>query len=121
MPTPTSTVSLPPEEKMVYNESANNSTVTATVGKEFIIALKENPTTGFMWNATVTSGLTILNDTYTPDAAAAGMVGVGGTHSWVLTGTETGQQHFRAVYMRSWDNLTGSEDAYVLNVNVVKA
>ncbi len=121
MPTPTVLVTMPLKEMMSYNESANNSTVNVTAGEEFKIDLKENPTTGYMWNATVTSGLEILNDTYTPDAAASGMVGVGGTHSWILTGKDAGMQKFEAVYMRSWENVTGSEDAYVLNVNVIKA
>ncbi len=118
------TTQVPPvqqEKPMVYNESANNSTVTVFTGKEFVIELRENPTTGYMWNATVTSGLTILNDTYTMDAAPGGMVGVGGTHSWILTGTEAGLQQFRATYMRPWENVTGSEEKFILNVNVVKA
>lgn len=119
MPTPTQIPTVQPEERMVYNESANNSTVNVTAGKEFVIELRENPTTGYMWNATVTSGLLIVNDTYAMDAAAPGMVGVGGTHSWLLKGTGTGMQQFRATYMRSWENVTGSEDRYVLNVNVV--
>lgn len=115
------TTQVPPvqeEKPMVYNESANNSTVTVTAGKEFVIELRENPTTGYMWNATVTKGLMIINDTYTLDAAGAGMVGVGGTHSWLLKGTEAGQQQFKATYMRSWENVTGSEESYLLNVNV---
>lgn len=37
---------------MVYNESANNSTVTVSTGKEFVIELRENLTTGYSWNAT---------------------------------------------------------------------
>ncbi len=118
------TTQVPPvqqEKPMVYNESANNSTVIVSTGKEFVIELRENPTTGYMWNATVTSGLTILNDTYTMDAAPGGMVGVGGTHSWILAGTEAGLQQFRATYMRSWENVTGSEEKFILNVNVVKA
>lgn len=121
MATPTQEVVMSPEEMTSYNESANGSTVNTTIGEEFLISLRENPTTGYMWNATVTSGLTILNDTYTMDAAPEGMVGVGGTRSWLLTGTEAGMQKFEAVSMRPWENVTGSEDSFVLNVNVVNA
>lgn len=118
------TTQVPPvqqEKPMVYNESANNSTVTVSTGKEFVIELRENPTTGYSWNATVTPGLLIVNDIYTMDTTAQGMVGVGGTHSWMLKGSETGPQQFRATYMRPWENVTGSEEKFILNVNVVKA
>lgn len=119
-PTPTVAATSPPEMIMSYNESANNSTISTPIGKEFRIDLRENPTTGYMWNATVTSGLVIQNDSYTIDNAAPGMVGVGGTRSWLISGTEAGLQHFRAIYSRPWENVTGSEESFVLNVNVVK-
>jgi inhibitor of cysteine peptidase len=121
MPTPTEAVTIPQKEIATYNESANGSTINVTAGKEFMIDLKENPTTGFRWIATMTSGLKVLNGTYTPDAAAAGMVGVGGTRSWKLTGTEEGMQQFKAVYLRPGVNVTGSEESYVLMVKVAKA
>lgn len=121
MATPTPEVIMPPEEMTSYNESANGSTINATIGEEFLISLRENPTTGYMWNASVSSGLAILNDTYAMDAAPEGMVGVGGTRSWALTGTVAGMQKFEAVSMRPWENVTGSEDSFVLNVNVVNA
>jgi inhibitor of cysteine peptidase len=120
MPTSTTAVTTPPEEIVSYNESANGSIINVTAGKEFMIDLKENPTTGYRWVATMTSGLKVLNGTYTPDAAAAGMVGVGGTRSWKLTGTQGGMQQFKAVYMRPGENVTGSEESYVLIVTVAK-
>jgi len=121
MPTPTKAVTMPQSEIVSYNESANGSTINVTAGNEFMIDLKENPTTGYRWIATMTSGLKVLNGTYTPDAAAAGMVGVGGTRSWKLTGTKDGTQQFKAVYMRPGENVTGSEESYVLVVKVAGA
>jgi predicted secreted protein len=85
-----------------------------------VIQLAENPTTGYSWNATVTSGLTIIDDAYEPYPQSRGMVGAGGTHFWILSGTAAGEQKFSAIYMRPWENVTGSEDTFVLNVLVEK-
>jgi inhibitor of cysteine peptidase len=46
------------------------------------------------------------------------MVGVPGTHYWILSGTAAGQQKFSAIYKRPLENVTGSEETFVLNVLV---
>jgi inhibitor of cysteine peptidase len=122
-PTPTAvpTTSAPVggNDMKVYNETANGTIVKIPLGTGgCIVQLAENPTTGYSWNATVTSGLAIVNDTYTQDPVSQGMVGAGGIHSWILKGTAAGEQKFSAVYMRSWENVTGSEDKFVLNILV---
>lgn len=83
------------------------------------IYLKENPTTGFRWNATVTSGLTIENDTYIADPVKPGIVGSGGMHYWLVRSIERGNQTFDAVYMRSWEPITGNETRYTMDIQVV--
>jgi inhibitor of cysteine peptidase len=105
----------------VYNETANGTTVKIPLGSGgLVVQLTENPSTGYSWNATVTSGLTIVGDSYEPDPQSQGMVGAPGTHFWILSGTEAGEQKFSAVYMRPWENVTGSEETFVLNVLVEK-
>ncbi len=83
------------------------------------IYLKENPTTGFQWNATVTSGLRIENDTYGPDPVKPGVAGSGGMHYWLFRGIAKGNQTFDAVFMRSWEPVTGNESRYTMNIQVV--
>jgi inhibitor of cysteine peptidase len=118
-PVPTTSAPVGGNDMKVYNETANGTTVKIPLGTGgCIVRLAENPTTGYSWNATVTSGLTIVNDTYTQDPASQGMAGAGGTHSWTLMGTMEGQQKFAAVYKRPWENTTGSEDTFVLNILV---
>jgi putative hemolysin/predicted secreted protein len=108
-------------KKMVtITDADNGKTTDIAQGTRFAVELKENPTTGFMWNATVSSGLEILSSDYQQDKAAPGMVGVGGTHTWVLLAKDLGTQKFSAVYRRSWEPVTGNETAFVANVNVVK-
>lgn len=57
-----------------------------------IISLPENPTTGYQWEVQMEPEgvLTPDCDTYTADEAAEGMVGTGGTHTWIFSGTAEG-------------------------------
>ncbi|OPX64426.1 MULTISPECIES: DUF333 domain-containing protein [unclassified Methanoregula] len=108
-------------KKMVtLTEADKGKTEDIAQGTRFAVQLKENPTTGFQWNATVSSGLTIQSSDYQQDKAAEGMVGVGGTRTWVVVANDLGTQKFSAVYMRSWEPVTGNETGYSVNVNVVK-
>ena len=122
MPTtavPTTTVPINMTDFDVYNETANNTTAKIPLGSGgLMVRLVENPSTGYSWNATVTSGLTIVDDYNEPGPSSQGMVGVPGTHYWILSGTAAGQQKFSAIYKRPLENVTGSEDTFVLNVLV---
>ncbi len=106
------TVTMP----MVYNESADGSTITMPVDGKFVVVLAENPTTGYSWNVTVTSGLEILNNTYI--APGTGLVGAGGSHQWDVKAIASGQQEFSGIYMQPWMNATGNETTFTLMVNV---
>jgi predicted secreted protein/putative hemolysin len=99
-------------------ESGKTEDIAQTT--RFAIQLRENPTTGFGWDATVSSGLGIQSSDYQQDTAAEGMAGVGGTRTWVITANDLGTQKFSASYRRSWEPLTGNETAFNVNINVVK-
>jgi predicted secreted protein len=110
------------EKKMVtFTDADNGRTEDIMQGTKFAVHLKENPTTGFQWNATLPPGLELVSDEYVTDAHAEGMVGVGGVRTWVLLAKETGTQEFSAAYRRSWEPVTGSETAFAITVNVLKA
>jgi predicted secreted protein/putative hemolysin len=110
------------EKKMVtFTDADKGSTVTVTEGTKFAVELAENPTTGFQWQATLSPGLELVSDDYQVDAHAEGMVGVGGTRTWIILAKESGDQTFSATYKRSWETATGSETAYSLTINVEKA
>lgn len=109
-------------KKMVtITEAENGKTQDIAQATRFAVTLKENPTTGFMWNATVSPGLEIQSSDYQQDKAPEGMVGVGGTRTWVILAKDLGDQKFSASYRRSWEPVTGNETAFVANVKVVKA
>jgi inhibitor of cysteine peptidase len=113
--TPTATPS--PGTMAVFNQSDNNKTVEIKNGETFKVILDENPSTGYSWNVSVTSGLTIVNDTYLPPVTD--LLGVSGMHEWHVKATGTGDQQFSGVYKRPWEPVFGNETTYVLNVKVV--
>ena len=120
-PASTTTSTAPEGKKMVtFTEKDNGTTVEIAAGSRFAIQLEENPTTGFMWNATTTAGLEILSSDYVENSHAAGMTGVGGIRTWVLTTPGPGEPVFTAVYKRSWEPVTGNETAYILTVHAVR-
>ncbi len=111
----------PAGKKMVtLTESDDGKTVSIAQNTRFAIQLRENPTTGFSWNATVTPGLVIQSSDYQQDKAAPGMVGVGGTRTWIILANETGTQKFSAVYSRSWEPVTGNETSFSADIRVEK-
>lgn len=108
-------------KKMVtFTDTENGKTEDIAQGTRFAVQLRENPTTGFGWNATVSSGFEIRSSDYQQDKAAEGMVGVGGTRTWVIVAKDLGTQTFSASYRRSWEPVTGNETTFGVNVNVVK-
>jgi inhibitor of cysteine peptidase len=100
----------------VYTESNNGQTVSVAKESMVTINLKENPTTGYSWQVTVSDGLTIVSDEYIPDKVPAGMVGSGGTHVWKVQPQDAGTFTFHGIYMQPWMNVTGSESTYTLNI-----
>jgi inhibitor of cysteine peptidase len=100
----------------VYGAEDNGTTVTANAGSTLTIRLAENPSTGFAWNESCSQGLTIINSNY---IQGANMPGAPGTHEWTIKAGEKGLQQFTAIYKRSWEPLTGNENSFVLNINVV--
>jgi len=104
---------------VTYTEADNGKTGDIAQNTRFAIELAENPTTGFMWNATLSPGLELQSSDFRQSPAATGMVGVGGTHTWIILAKDTGNQKFSAIYRRSWETVTGNETAYSANIRVV--
>ena len=101
-----------------FDEGSNGKTVTLAPYSTVTIRLKENPTTGYSWVATLPEGLSVVSDVYTPDAVPTGIVGSGGTHTWKLQPSQFGTYTFRAIHMQPWMNVTGSEETYTLTLVV---
>ena len=100
------------------NGTQSGSLETMALNDTRSIYLKENPTTGYVWNATVSSGLIVDEDSYVADPVKPGIVGSGGMHFWLIRGVEKGNQTFDAVYKRPWEPASVNDTRYVLNLIV---
>ena len=115
----TATPAAEAKNTVTFTEADNGKTESVTQNSQFSVVLAENPSTGFMWNATLSPGLELLSD-YHKDDPSAGRPGAGGTHTWTMVAKEQGDQKFSAIYKRSWEPVTGNETAYSVNIRVVK-
>ncbi|TAH63396.1 MAG: hypothetical protein EWM52_07885, partial [Methanosarcina mazei] len=85
--------------------------------------LKDNPSTGYLWELNLSQGLNLtdINGTfYSPDSQedTPPLVGAGGVREWEIKADSEGAQQVTAVYKRPWENETGTEDRFILNVDV---
>lgn len=101
---------------MTANESITN--LTAAIGDTILISLKENPTTGYTWNVTNSSGLELTGDSFEMDTVKEGMAGAGGVHSWMVRTVAAGNQSFSGIYKRSWESDSPDDERYNLAVSV---
>ncbi len=79
-------------------------TINTGVNQEFVIALDSNPTTGYGWEADYDeSMLSLVEDKYSPDEKAKGLVGAGGTQYYQFKALKTGKTEITLTYKRSWE------------------
>jgi inhibitor of cysteine peptidase len=91
--------------------------VSVKNGENFTVILIDNPSTWYAWNASVTSGLIIVNERYLP--SSTGLLGPPGLHQWRVMANGTGDQKFNGTYVRPMEPRAGNETVYVLNVKIV--
>jgi inhibitor of cysteine peptidase len=79
--------------------------ISVKVGQNFIIALDENPTTGYRWQEEFdASFLELVGDKYEPSSEAKkpGIVGAGGTRSFEFKASKKGETKVTLVYKQPW-------------------
>jgi inhibitor of cysteine peptidase len=117
---PVETTPTVPPMSFVFNETANGTTESVPVGSNVTIRLDENPTTGYQWNATVSAGLKPLEENFIPSDTTGQLVGAGGIREWVFEAETVGNATFDAVYIRSWEPITGTEDSFGMAFTIVE-
>ena len=121
-PLPTPAPATPPTQAPVpaepnsFDESNNGETQKIGLDTEIQLRLAENPTTGFIWNLSVTTGLSIINESYIPDDPTGKLIGSGGTHVWFLTATQAGTQLISGVYSRPWESTPADATMFTLTL-----
>ena len=97
---PTSSI-VSASQSRTFTEADNGKTFNMTRGQTVKITLAENPTTGYMWDTSVSDGIRISGDSY--KISNPGLMGSGGIHTWTLVLSKSGEQEFTALYKRAWE------------------
>lgn len=103
----------------VITESDNGNSIILKNEDIFYLKLRENPSTGYSWQLKLSPGLCILSDNYTQDPAPEGYTGVPGTHQWEIKVVASGSQQIKGINRAPWENITGKEENFTLNINDV--
>jgi inhibitor of cysteine peptidase len=110
-------------QNKIITESDNGNTIHIKEGHTFYLKLKENPSTGYSWQLSLSDGLNQLSDKYySPETSKKGgklVIGAAGFHSWKIKAVDKGSQQVNGIYKRSWETETGKEQTFTLNVIVV--
>ena len=115
-------VPMPPKQQVI-TEANNGTNINLENGSTFYLKLPENPSTGYGWELNLSQGLNNVSGEYYPAEQPEGvehpLVGAGGVHLWEIKAVAEGSQQVKGIYKRSWENETGTEDKFTLNVEVV--
>jgi len=87
------------------------------VGKQFIITLDSNPTTGYEWQADFDESLLkLVQDEFKPAKTEPGMTGVGGKQSFTFQGVKKGKPEVTLTYKRSWEEGFAERKVFVISI-----
>jgi len=89
------------------------------VGKEFVITLDANATTGYEWQlaSPIDDNLIkLVSSEYTPDNT--GLVGSGGKSIWTFKAAQAGKAQVSFKYIRPWENNTplSQRTTYIVSI-----
>lgn len=105
-----------------YSESDSGTTIETKVGKQFIISLRGNATTGFTWQmakGTDSAVVKKVTDVYTSENRG-GMSGVGGTHVWTFEAVKAGTTKIKLLYQRTWEKPTPPANTLEYTIKVTE-
>jgi len=111
------------EKGQVITGIDSGKTISLKNGETFYLRLKENPTTGYSWQINLSQGLNNVSENYYPPKSSKDnnqpLVGAGGVRIWEIKAVTEGSQQVKGIYKRPWENITGTEDNFTLNVEVI--
>lgn len=105
----------PSSFEVIYSDP--DTTIKVNVGQEFTIALDENPSTGYLWEAQFDSSFVELVDS-NYEASSGGGVGAEGTRSFVFAALKEGNTEVTMVLKRPWEEETADEKVFTVEVAV---
>lgn len=83
----------------------NGETICLRVGERAQIVCPENPSTGYLWTASVEGDgiVTLDDDGYKPSESVKMSCGSGGTHKWFMTALRVGRAVLQLQHRRAWE------------------
>ncbi len=104
----------------IRKEQQNDTTVKTTVGKEFLITLDANATTGYEWQLATPIDdnlIKLVSSEYVPDKTD--LVGSGGKSIWTFKAIRIGKAQIFFKYIRSWEKEArpAKEAGYLIDIN----
>ena len=109
----------------IGQEQRNNTanTIKAAVGKDFVITLDANATTGYEWrlaNPIDDSLIKFVGSKYVPDKT--GLIGSGGKSIWTFKAFRAGKARIFFKYIRPWEKDTppAKEVTYIVDILIRK-
>jgi inhibitor of cysteine peptidase len=103
---------------VTYNDEGQE--IDISTGKEFVIALGSNPTTGYSWQASYDESLLELvggEPTYEADETDEQVVGAGGVEYFRFKALAAGETEITLTYAQPWEG-GGVGDTKVFSVNI---
>ncbi|MEA1958184.1 MAG: protease inhibitor I42 family protein [Chloroflexota bacterium] len=114
------TTPTPSASEVNVDASYNGSQVTLAMGKQLIVTLDSNATTGFSWNLSETSDtivITKLSDEYIAPEGTP-MMGQGGQEVWTFEALAAGTADISMIYIQSWIQPPDPADTFDITVIV---
>jgi inhibitor of cysteine peptidase len=86
--------------------SDSGSTIDVPVGREIVVTLESNPTTGYTWELAGgldTAVVEHVSQSYEQEAGTEGMAGAGGTDTWTFEAVGPGTTTIELDYLRTFE------------------
>jgi predicted secreted protein len=94
-----------------------NFIFNTSVGREFVVALVANPSTGYDWRKDYDEAVVkLVSQEFKADEKATGVVGAGGTQRYRFKALKTGTTTLTFSYERSWEQKTVDETMIAVEI-----
>lgn len=121
LPLLTGCASAPVANHIRLGMADTGKTFNLAKGGTLEIALKGNPTTGYLWSLLSANNAVLRpagDSTYQRDEAPAGMMGVGGQFVFRFQAVGAGATQLKLGYQRPWEKNKPPSETFEVNINV---
>lgn len=108
-----------PRPPVLFTQTQDGRTMEVGHGRDFNVALPENPTTGYLWaveSADPAKIRQVGESEY--EESGCGLVGSGGIRRWYFKAVGRGQTTLRMVYRRPWVKDEPPAETYTLHLKI---